>query len=139
MRIDGSGRVGTPQATGGGKRTNGTGFTLPTGAAPREASATRGAAPLSGLESMLALQSVEDPLQRRRRAVKRGGAMLDALDSLKIALLDGVADSGQLQRLQSLVTAQREGTGDPALEAVLDEIELRAAVEVAKRQARGVR
>jgi hypothetical protein len=94
---------------------------------------------MSGLESMLALQAVEDPLQRRRRAVKRGGAMLDALDSLKIALLDGVVDAGQLQRLQALVTAQREASGDPALEAVLDEIELRAAVEVAKRQARGPR
>jgi hypothetical protein len=139
MRIDGTGRVGTPQASGGSKRSTGAGFSLPTGPAPRETTGTRGAAPVSGLDSMLALQAVEDPLQRRRRGVKRGGAMLDALDSLKIALLDGVVDHGQLQRLQSLVTAQREGTGDPALEAVLDEIELRAAVEVAKRQARGAR
>jgi len=32
---------------------------------------------------------VEDPLERRKRAVKRGRLALDALDELKIGLLGG--------------------------------------------------
>lgn len=136
MRIDGTGRVGAPLSTGSAKRSTGAAFSLQTGATAREATGTRGAVSVGGLETMLALQAVEDPLQRRRRAVKRGTSMLDALDSMKIALLDGAADAGQLAQLRSLVASQRDTSGDPGLEAVLDEIELRAAVEIAKREAR---
>jgi hypothetical protein len=39
---------------------------------------------------------------------------------------------GQLDRLRRAVRAERDLTEDPQLEGLLDEIELRAAVEVAK-------
>ena len=81
---------------------------------------------------MLALQDVGGPLERKRRAVRRAGRILDVLDELKLALLDGELSLGQLERLSRAIRDERGLTDDPKLEELLDEIELRAAVEMAK-------
>ena len=49
-----------------------------------------------------------------------------------MALLGGELSQAQLDRLSRAVREQRSATEDPKLEAVLDEIETRAAVELAK-------
>jgi hypothetical protein len=85
------------------------------------------------MSALLALQGVEDPTQRRRRAVGRAGRILDMLEELKLAMFDGEASSTMLDRLMGAVREQRAATEDPHLEAVLDQIETRAAVELAKR------
>jgi len=54
------------------------------------------------------------------------------LDEVKIALLDGSLPASALTRLMSAIREQREGTDDPQLEGLLNEIETRAAVELAK-------
>jgi hypothetical protein len=94
--------------------------------------AAAGLAPLTSLAGILAVQEVDEPLTGRRRARQRGDQLLDALDELKLALLDGKLPPGKLRALQSLASAQRGRADDPALQAVLDEIELRTAVELAK-------
>ena len=53
---------------------------------------------------------------------------------MKLALLDGVDSAVALERLRRAVREQRDGTEDPRLEGVLDEIETRAAVELAKQE-----
>ncbi|HEY9219700.1 MAG TPA: flagellar assembly protein FliX, partial [Phenylobacterium sp.] len=68
------------------------------------------------------------------RAVSRGGRILDVLDQVRIAMLGGELTVGDLERLKRAVRDERDLTEDPALEAVLDEIELRAAVELAKHE-----
>jgi hypothetical protein len=78
------------------------------------------------------LQAFEDPAERRRRAVKRGRATLDALDALKVGLLAGDLDSAALARIEAEAASVGETSGDPGLDHVLAEIGLRAAVEVAK-------
>jgi len=90
-----------------------------------------------GVEALLALQDVGGPLERKRRAVRRAGRILDVLDEIKAALLAGELSSVDLDRLRRAVRDEREQTEDPSLEAVLDEIELRAAVEVAKLEQAG--
>lgn len=92
-----------------------------------------GVGSLTSVGALLALQAVEDPLQRRRRAVTRAGKILDALDSLKIGLLEGNISSAGLDQLMHAVRAERAGTDDPGLQGVLNEIETRAAVELAKQ------
>jgi hypothetical protein len=109
-------RIITPEAAGGASQAS-------------SVSATRG---VMGVEALLALQDVGGPLERKRRAVRRAGRILDVLDEIKISLLEGELSMGELDRLRRAVRDERDGTEDPALEAVLDEIELRAAVEVAK-------
>jgi hypothetical protein len=88
-----------------------------------------------GLDALLALQDVGGPLERRKRAVRRAGRVLDELETIKLALLDGRVSGADLDRLQRAVREAREQTDDPALETVLDQIELRAAVEIAKLEA----
>jgi hypothetical protein len=87
---------------------------------------------VSTLEALMALQEVGGPLERRRRAVWRADKILDALDGLKIELLEGELNPAALERLTRAVREQRSMTDDPALEGLLDQVETRAAVELAK-------
>jgi len=88
-----------------------------------------------GVEALMALQEVETPTERRRRSVRRAGRLLDELDGIKIALLGGELSQAQLERLSRAIREQRDATDDPKLEGLLDEIETRAAVELAKLEA----
>jgi hypothetical protein len=87
---------------------------------------------LSGIDALIALQGVEDPAERRKRAVKHGRRALDALDEVKLGLLGGTLDQATLQRLKSVTADLKDPTGDDRLDQVLAEIELRVAVELAK-------
>lgn len=134
MRIEGNGRIDGPRANGAARSSSGaTRFSLDFGDGPDETRASRPTAAVGGIDAMLALQSVEDPLTRRRRAVRRGHRLLDALDQLKLDLLEGRAGGEELQRLASMTREEMEAVDDPGLRQVLGEIEVRAAVEVAKR------
>ncbi len=101
-------------------------------AAPTQVSTVSNVSGVMGVEALLALQDIESPTERRRRSVGRAGRMLDELDKLKVALLGGELSHAQLDQLARAVREQRAATDDPKLEAVLDEIETRAAVELAK-------
>jgi hypothetical protein len=86
------------------------------------------------MDALLALQEAESPLERRRRAVKRAGRLLDALDDVKLAMLGGESSAPALQRLAQAAREQRGQSDDAGLTGVLDEIETRAAVELAKAE-----
>lgn len=101
-------------------------------AAPAQVSSVSNVSGVMGVEALIALQDVESPTERRRRSVGRAGRLLDELDGIKVALLGGELTQAQLDRLSRAVREQRAATDDPRLEAVLDEIETRAAVELAK-------
>lgn len=116
-------------ATGGG------GFRVAGPSAPAAPAQVSSVSGVMGVEALLALQDVESPTERRRRSVSRAGRLLDELDGLKVALLGGDLSQAQLDRLARAVREQRAATEDPKLEAVLDEIETRAAVELAKLEA----
>ncbi len=87
---------------------------------------------VSSLEALIALQEVDGPLERRKRAVGRAGRLLDALDGLKLELLAGSLSPHSMEALTRAVREQRSLTDDPRLESLLDEIETRASVELAK-------
>jgi hypothetical protein len=86
--------------------------------------------------ALMALQGVEDVTERRRRAIRRGGGLLDRLDELKLALLTGEAGEGALDRLTRTLREERPVDADAALNSLLDQIDLRAAVELAKAELR---
>ncbi len=87
---------------------------------------------LGGIDALIALQGIEDPLERRRRAVKHGRRALDALDEVKLGLLAGTLDQATMLRLKSVAAELASGSGDDRLDGVLAEIDLRVAVELAK-------
>jgi hypothetical protein len=90
--------------------------------------------PLAALGTVLAAQAAQDAAGERRRALTRGRSLLDELDLIRIGLLDGALPVATIRRLNGLLQTDRASLADAKLKAVLDEIELRAAVELAKRQ-----
>jgi len=143
MKVSGTG--GPSQAAGGkpaARTGGGAGFQLSgvsAPAAPAQVSGAAGVSSVMGVQALLALQDVESPTERKRRSVRRAGKLLDQLEDLKVALLGGELSQSQLDGLARAVREQRSATDDPKLEAVLDEIETRAAVELAKLEAAGRR
>ena len=99
----------------------------------QDATATRAA---TAIDSLLAAQEDPDSTMGRRRALAHGRDLLDQLDSLRLALIAGNLPRQRLQSLVTSLAAKRTSLGDPGLAAVLDEIELRARVELAKYDAR---
>ncbi len=136
MKVSGSGGAGSVGGAGRAKgASSGGGFSLPSVGGATASAGVAGAQSVTGVASvdaLLAMQAVGTPLEGRRRAVKRAGRILDVLDEVKMALLDGVLSGPQLQKLARAVRDQRDATDDPQLEALLDQIETRAAVELAK-------
>lgn len=91
---------------------------------------------VGGIDALIALQGDDEQAGRRRRAVSRGRLALDALDELKHALLAGALEPATLLRLRSVATELKGESGEPGLDAVLKEIELRVEVEIAKLTSR---
>jgi hypothetical protein len=89
---------------------------------------------LAALGTVLAAQAAEDGAAERRRALTRGRSLLDELDLIRIGLLDGALPAAAIRRLNRLLRADWASLADAKLNAVLVEIELRAAVELVKRQ-----
>ncbi len=97
--------------------------------------AAGGVSSLTSIHSLLAVQGVDapdDPMTGRRRAIENASETLDVLDEIKLGLLAGELPADKLHRLLSHVSAERSDLDDPELENVLDHIELRARVELAK-------
>jgi hypothetical protein len=95
-----------------------------------------GAAPTHAVDALLAIQEVEDGTtgENNTRARQWGGDVLDRLDAIRLGLLAGGIDVNELRSITNLVTRQRQNVSDPALQEILDEIELRARVELAKHE-----
>ena len=111
------------------------GFSLggATGTGPTtQAASAQGVSGVASVDALIALQQVDSATERRRRAVRRAGRILDALDEVKLALLDGQISASALTDLNAAVRDQMLEADDPGLQSVLRQIEARAAVELAK-------
>jgi len=132
MRIYGPNGTALATAPATARRAAGGTFTVSDQEAPRNAAATGGLRAISTVDALIALQGVEDFTERKKRAVAKGRRALDVLDSLKLGLIDGSVDQGTLSRLKVAAEGLNDGSGDAGLDAVLGEIDLRVAVELAK-------
>jgi hypothetical protein len=132
MRILASNGIALAAAAPAARRSTPSGFTVTEDTAPRSAGSAAGLRSVGGIDALIALQGVEDPLERRRHAVKRGRIALDALDELKMGLLGGALSGATLAKLQSAAAHLKLGSGSAELDVVLGEIELRVEVEIAK-------
>ncbi len=133
MRVE-----GPKTSTGAGKtRKNSSaasGFSVPSqGSDATSASSTvpSRVAGVQSLDAILALQSVDNPEDRERRAVRHGHDLLDQLEALRADLLAGHVSPQRVGSLLSLVRA-KQGADDPKLVVLIDDIALRARVELAK-------
>ncbi len=120
------------------RRSNGASATKSGGFAQALEGETTSANPVTGgagvgaVNALLSIQEIPDPLARRRRATRRGEDLLDQLEDIRLGLLMGALPRPALERLAGFIAAKREEIDDPRLAEVIAEIELRAAVELAK-------
>ena len=89
---------------------------------------------VTGVNSILGIQEVSDTSERevRRQLVGWGEDILDKLDQIRHGLLIGAIPKDQLTNLTQTLRERRANVSDPRLIEVIDEIELRAEVELAK-------
>jgi hypothetical protein len=96
-----------------------------------------GTGALGGVDALLSLQEVDDAATGRSKGLQRADDLLDRLDEIQMGLLTGGLSRENLQELAWAVRQRRGESVDPRLNELLDQIELRAAVELAKYGARG--
>jgi len=89
---------------------------------------------ISSLDILLAAQAVGDSTQgsAKKQAKLRAVSILDRLDQLRLAIMGGNVTIGHMISIADVVAVHRENITDPDLTAILDEIDLRAQVELAK-------
>ena len=132
LRIDTNSRTsGIGYRGAAGAAPSGQGFAIEGEAPAGRAAATAPVASATSIDALLALQAVEDPLFARKKAIRRGHALLDTLDDIKADLLVGRISEGRLNQLMALVGQAREQSLS-GLDSLLDDIELRVRVELAK-------
>lgn len=103
-----------------------------------EVETTSAAAPMSdvlptnSMNALLTLQEMPDDEIARRRAVMESKGTIEALETLRVGLLTGSIPEHLLKRLTDVVALQKQKVEDPRLMSLIEDIELRAAVELAK-------
>jgi len=134
MEIRSTGRVNASSVrraasgTGGADST----FKVADGGEQPRAQMVSGPSTIAAVESILTLQGIDDSTSGRSRGLAHGQHLLDMLDEVRDGLLAGGIPRATLNRLANAVGRRQEGFADPKLQNVLDEIELRARVELAK-------
>ncbi|MDF3047267.1 MAG: Class flagellar assembly regulator [Candidatus Midichloriaceae bacterium] len=88
---------------------------------------------VNSVQNILSLQLISSKVQLESANYERGENLLDKMDSLLIDKLLLKDSNHNLAELAKLARAQRERSDNTELEEVLDSIELRAVVELAKR------
>ncbi len=91
---------------------------------------------ISKVDALLAVQAAEDPTERaaRRKMQERGDKILDNLEKIRLRMLGGNLTVGDMIDVADVIASHREKIQDPRLTDIMDEIDLRAQVELAKMQ-----
>lgn len=132
VRIDTTNRTsGTGRSSAAARSGSGVAFVPHDAEGPARAAGAAPAQAMTGIDSILALQAVEEPLTAKKKAVRRGSTLLDLLDEMKADLLLGKVSVEKLDAMAATLAQVRERS-TPQLDSLLDDIELRVHVELAK-------
>ncbi|MCI5060246.1 MAG: flagellar assembly protein FliX [Alphaproteobacteria bacterium] len=100
----------------------------------KETAGTAATSAIAKVDALLAVQGVESATEgkTRRKMHERGEKILRQMDHLRLAILTGNLSVGHIVDIADVVASHREKITDPDLSAVLDEVDLRAQIELAK-------
>jgi len=87
---------------------------------------------IASVDALIALQAEPMVPSATQKATQRAKSLLDILDTIRLGLLDGGIPHSTLKRLLHALGEKRSETLDPGLEAILNQVEVRAHVELAK-------
>lgn len=94
--------------------------------------ATGAAGGIASVDALIALQGVPDSTDGRSKGLARAEDMLDLLEDIRKGILLGAISTTNLRTLADLARDQKDKADDPRLNEILEDIELRAEVELAK-------
>ena len=139
MKIKGSGSVSSTSkkkpvaSTGSGQAFHGAVSVDET----NSASGVSGSQPIRSVDTLLSLQEVPDSTEGRSKGLMYGKDMLQHLEDIRVGLLLGAIPKARLKALSQVIKQRRDSFQDPGLAELLDQIELRARVELAKLEMQG--
>jgi hypothetical protein len=134
IKIDGPGSLRSGSVKRSGRSDGGSSgaFSKMIGEDAASAAGVSTANPVTAVESLWALQEVDDAGARASKGKRRALDLLDSLDDLRHGLLIGSIPREKLASLSRMIQTRRAQVDDPKLAALLDEVDLRAQVELAK-------
>lgn len=100
----------------------------------REAGRLQATETLVQADAIFAAQMVDDEEEKQIKAklVKKGNKLLEYLEDIRTSLLSGEIDKDKLIEISRLVKQKDVTTEDLKLREIMEEIELRVEVELAK-------
>ena len=121
----------------GASKTGNSDFSSMVDASTGGASAPTNTQSIAQLDALLAIQGAEDPTERKSRGLMHARAddILGKLEQVRIKMLGGNLTVGDMIDVADVVASHREKISDPALTDIMDEVDLRAQVEIAKMRA----
>ena len=136
MKITGSGQIQskTVKKAASKGRTGSAAFSKQVSGDQAASAATgvSGSAPIAPVDALWALQEVPDSTDGRSKGLMRADEMLDMLEDVRKGILLGAVSMPNLRKLADMARNQKSATDDKNLNGLLEEIELRAEVELAK-------
>ncbi|MBL4616979.1 MAG: flagellar assembly protein FliX [Robiginitomaculum sp.] len=132
MKINPTRPTQSVRSTKAKKTSSANAFTPASGNEQQPIATMTGSSAIASVDALIALQAEPEIKTVIEKATMRANSLLGILDTIRISLLDGGIPERTLKQLLSALGEQREETGDPALEAILEQVEVRAQVELAK-------
>ncbi len=88
--------------------------------------------PVSSMDSLLSAQFVDYDTKDEKKKIEYGNQLLNELNNLKLQLLNGSTSPTSVKTILSAIKHHADSHIDPRLNDIIQEIELRAEVEIAK-------
>jgi hypothetical protein len=133
MRVSAPGQIQSPSTRRTERRAGVGGFSslIAADEAPA-AGATLQTQATASVGAILALQATDDATTGHKRALQRATDMLSELEEIRRALILGDLPPQRLQAIASRLAKKETAELDPMMQQILQDIELRVAVELAK-------
>lgn len=134
MKINGPGpiRARDIRRSGKSEKSDGANFASHLTGDETSSASTGSARFVTAMDSLLSLQVVGDGREGRRKTLARGATLLDRLDDIRHGLLIGAIPRQRLIELSQALRSERLREPDAQLLQLIQDIELRCAVELAK-------
>ena len=87
---------------------------------------------ISSVDAVVALQEITGDNTDERGAKNRANLILDKLEDIRMGLLMGQISKSNLEELSKILIVARENSIDANLQEIIEDIELRAKIELAK-------
>lgn len=135
MKVGGSGKITSTSGAKGGKSAPKSGAKFSVTEEEVEvatASAVPLASPIGSIDVIMALQGVGDSTDQNEKTAQKGEDLLEKLDEIRHGLLMGNVSPQKLLQLKETLASYKISGSDPKLAEIVKDIEVRAAVELAK-------